>query len=148
MLNKNIFFILPIIGLFIYTEQAYSFEPSDLDGTWIDDIEALTSPSIREKQYIWGMGKRILNSTLEFEIEKVLILMAGSGFVIGTIEKEGISTIKMKIYGISDEKKEGGAIIRFHFESYDKIWIECPEIERWMSVGKDNPWYRLSGPFR
>lgn len=129
-------------------KNAYSADVEGLDGTWVDVKEYRSSPAIRDREYSWGVGKRIVETTLEIEIEKKKVLMPGTGlFFIQRISKESNSSILVDIKGPGEE---GGWKMRliFHFLDRDTLWIECTDLEGMFSVGKNKPWYRLSGPSR
>jgi hypothetical protein len=99
--------------------------------------------------YIWGKGKSITETTMEFEIEKMYILIPGQGsHTISAIEPAGPDTIFVKLFYIGDEKKEHPIRMKFHFLDINTFWIECPEWNEMFIVGNDKPWYRLSGPQR
>jgi hypothetical protein len=142
-----------VLFLFI-ANVLFGLEPSDLDGTWVYSLELLNSPSIREWDFSWGKGKRISETTLDFDIAKSHILIPGSGaYKIGSIDSEGSDTIYIKMFYIGDKKKERPIIMKVHFLDSDRFWIECPGWSEWEAVflfmaGKKWLWYRLSGPQR
>lgn len=129
-------------------KDAYPASVEDLDGTWVDVKEYRSSPKIKDRQYSWGVGKRIVETTLEIELEKKEVLMPGTGvFLIQSINKDSSSSISVDVKGPGEE---GGWEMKlvFHFVDKDTFWIECSDLEGMFSVGKKKPWYRLSGPNR
>jgi hypothetical protein len=149
---RNKLFVLVgvvFIALACSRENGYSAELSDLDGTWIDSMKQLTRSDFVEREYTWGKGKRIVNGSLEFDLNKSFVLIPGDGgFTVNDIVKADPATIHLRLYRFSDEDRQWPVIMKFHFESNNKFWIDCPQYENWISVGKNKPWYRLSGPER
>ncbi|GHV93788.1 hypothetical protein AGMMS50293_01080 [Spirochaetia bacterium] len=54
--------------------------------------------------------------------------------------------IEMELYSVDDEYCKWPVYMKFHFMNNNSFWIECPEWIGQFSVGKNRPWYRLSGP--
>jgi hypothetical protein len=124
----------------------YIAKESDLDGTWVDVKEYRSSPKIKDRQYSWGVGKRIVETTLEIELKKKEVLIPGTGaFIIQNINKDSSTSILLDVKGPG---AEGGWEMKlvFHFLDKDTFWLECSDLEGMFSVGKKKPWYRLSGP--
>jgi hypothetical protein len=147
--------LLAIVGVALVIgactrKNGYEAKPSDMDGTWVSNVKYLSGSGIHEREYVWGKGKRIVEVSLEIEMEKNSVLIPGQGeYIIDTIIQEDPDIISMEIYGVEDPEQEYKKNMKFHFESYDKFWIECPQYEGErgvFSVGRDRPWYRLSGP--
>ena len=145
--------LVPML-LFVFTlavcaeKHGRSVNTENLDGTWVDMKEYLISPGIKDREYSWGMGKRLVETTLEIEMQKNKILLPGTGlFFIQRISNESSSSVSVDIKGPGEE---GGWEMRliFHFLDRDTFWIECADLEGMFSVGRNKPWYRLSGPPR
>ncbi|GHV62852.1 hypothetical protein AGMMS49587_10950 [Spirochaetia bacterium] len=144
-------FICCLLGVFSFyvSVNGHAFEISDLDGTWVDNIGYLSSPSILEEQFVWGIGKAIPNTTLEFEIEKNFVIMCGDGgYAISKMDSISVGIIEMELYSVDDENHKWPVKMKFHFIDADAFWIECPELIGQFPVGKNRLWYRLSGPKR
>jgi hypothetical protein len=148
MRNKSNFIGMFVFFLVCIQSQVYSVEISDVDGTWVYDIRQLTSPRIHSREFSWGTGKTIPNTTLNIDIEEKFMTMVDSGgLIIDKIWKEGDSIICINVYHVEDKHRESEDVIKFHFESNNKTWIECPRLSG-RYEGKEWPWYRLSGPSR
>jgi hypothetical protein len=153
MENKFLRSFLVVLFLFV-VNVLFGLEPSDLDGTWVYFSEFLNSPDIHDWDFSWGKGKRITDTTLDFDVARSHIIIPGSGaYIISSIESEGSDTIDITMFYVGDEKKERPIIMEIHFLDIHRIWIECPGWSEWENdfmflAGKKWIWYRLSGPQR
>ncbi|HRR51760.1 MAG TPA: hypothetical protein P5252_08045 [Candidatus Cloacimonas sp.] len=147
--RNSVISLLMFLIVFIMACEAknsYIANITDLNGTWVNVKAYQSSPKIRNWQYSWGTGKRIVETTLEVDLEKKEVLLPGTGaFLIQSVSKDSPSVVSIDIKGPG---VEGGLQTKvvFHFLDKDTYWIECSDLEGMFSVGKAKPWYRLSGP--
>jgi len=138
--------ILLCISFACSGREQYRATKTDLNGTWVHMQAHKESPRIKDWQFSWGIGKRIVETTFEIDIQKNRVLMPGTGlFLIKRITQTAPSRIVLEIKGPGEE---GGWEMKmvFHFLDQDTFWLECPDLQGQFAVGKKRPWYRLSGP--
>jgi len=148
--RKNNAMWVILLSLFLLAactaKEPYSADFDDFDGTWVYVKDHLSSPLIKTRSYSWGVGKTIVETTLEIEIDKKEMLIPGMGlFIIQSIQKRTSDSFSLDIKGPGEE---GGWELElvFHYTDKNTFWIECSDLEGMFAVGKKKPWYRLSGP--
>ncbi|GHV78203.1 hypothetical protein AGMMS49942_30240 [Spirochaetia bacterium] len=155
MENKST--LLFLFLLVLNTGYAYPIEPTDLDGTWLEDMfgtwkgdtTLLRSPSITDAYYFsWGKGRTIPNSSFDFDIDENKSWFSGDGLlIIDTITKQDENTLKVVMYFVGDKELERPYEMTFHFLDRNKYWFEWPQRdESEILKGKDWIHYRVSGP--
>lgn len=150
MYIKNKIWIIYLLFFLILGIQSVSGQTNDkilncLNGTWVDDQQYLKSKTMHLYKYGWGDGKRITETTLEIDLVLNALQIPGGGK--WNVEKSNVinnETIQLWIRSLGGVHAE--KVIIFHFISNDKFWIEPPAPHEFVSVGRDNLWYRLSGP--
>ncbi len=148
MCDRKISFFVLLLSLLLFSCTAKA-EPKNMmytiNGTWVDYIGYKNSPKIHDVEYSWGKAKRIVETTLEFDINMKIIRMPGNGlFYIQNIQNQSNKNIALDLISSYEPVWEMKIVI--HFIDKDTFWIECPDLEGIISVGRDQPWYRLSGP--
>jgi hypothetical protein len=137
---------IALIMLSCSGKSGYSAELSDVDGTWVSNVQQLANQDFFEVDYAWGRGKTLVHTSLEVDLAGKFVLIPGDGeYTVDEVVKEKPDVIRLQMYRPDTEKRRL-VMMKFHFESYDKFWLECTEYADWIAVGKDKPWYRLSGP--
>jgi hypothetical protein len=145
--------LLIFVFLFLfYLLQDASCQNNDkilevLNGTWVDDQHYLKSQSVHQYKYGWGNGKRIVETTLEIDlVQKVLQIPGGGRWNVEQTKVMSSETIQLLIRSFGGVRAE--KTMTLHLLSCDQLWIEPPSPHEFLSVGKENTWYRLSGPSR
>jgi len=140
------------IGLYTYSENL-------IDGTWLPGdgypffIHSNSkSEFIQKKEYSWGKGKSIPNTTMEIDVSNKFLFDATlCGFSINSVKS--ISNTDYQV-GISRYNENVDNLweleLIFHFIDENSFWIENVWLEtNWVNFcGKERIWYRISGPAR
>ena len=137
--------------LLIISSIACAWEIEDINGTYVYMEEHLGSSHIRERNYSWGQGLRITETSLEFDLGKKTIMMPGMGqYIIETIYKDGEGSICLTIYYVGDKVREDPINMKVIFIDSNRVYIVHDRWERTMDRSYSPEakwvWYRLSGP--
>ena len=147
MVNKTIFILL----LFLSAAMAYTWEINDINGTFVYVKEHLHSSNIYKKNFSWGEGKRIPNTTINFDVGENTIIIPGMGlYNIATVCKDKEGSISLVLFYVSDTKHEHPINMKVTFIDYNRVYIILDCWQEW-SDRTYSPeakwiWYRLSGP--
>jgi hypothetical protein len=129
--------------------QAWDIE--DVNGTYLDEEEYLESPLIREKNYSWGKGANIPETSIEFDLGTKEVRIPGYGlYHIDSVYKDAEGSICLVLIYIADKEKEDPFNMKVSFIDYERAYIVYDKWERY-SARSYSPkekwvWYRLSGP--
>jgi hypothetical protein len=146
MANKKLRAVL-ILWLALFAPDVFSAEISDLNGSWVEELGPLEGVNAYYVSYRWGRALRILDITLEIDIEGSRMAVPADGLcVIAKTEKESDDTVLMEVFRIGDEDREYPILLKFHFDNPDRFWIEYPADTNLFMLKKEQRWHRLSGP--
>ena len=128
-----------------------AWEIEDVNGTYLDSEEYLTSSKILEWKFSWGTGLCLPETSIEFDLREKEVRMPGFGlYIIDTVFKEADGSIGLRLFYVGDEDKEDPIQLTVQFLDYNKAYITSDRWERY-SEKRYSPeakwvWYRLSGP--
>ena len=147
MENKVIYVLL----LIVMGGIASAWEIEDINGTYLYDEEHLDSPLIRERDYTWGKGRRLTETSIEFDLGKMTVLMPGLGlYNIEKVFKDNDGSVCLVLYYISDTDKNSPMNMKIVFIDSGRVLIVHDEWENYWdrrySPEAKWVWYRLSGP--
>ena len=145
--NKLI--IIVIMSLACGIVSAWEIE--DVNGTWVYCEEFLKSNRIYKTMYSWGMGRRIVETSIEFDLGQKTVMIPGDGMhTIDTVFQEEEGTICLKLFSVEEFRNEIPLYIKVRFIDTERAYIECDHWEIWQdrtySPEEKWVWYRLSGP--
>ena len=144
-----VFFLL----LFFAAGLVSGWDIEDLNGTYLWNAEHLQSPIIGEWTYTWGQGLSLPETSIEFDLGEMTLMMPGMGlYFIETVYMDGEDSICLLLYYVSDTEKENPYNMRVSFIDSDRIYITHDNWRRFRdrrySPEEKWVWHRLSGPGR
>ena len=128
-----------------------AWEITDVNGTWADNPEALSASDLPERNYSWGKGKTIPNSSISLDLGRGEVLLSGMGlFFIDSVLKDDEGSIRLKLFYVGDDDHEHPLTMKISFMDYGKAYIVCYPQKGWWSKPLSSEekwmWYRLSAP--
>ena len=142
------FLFLVIFGSFIS-----AWEIEDVNGTYMYTEADINDPLVLDKKYSWGMGRRLPETSIEFDLGLNTVLMPGMGkYIIESVYKDREGSICLKLFFIGDEARKDPFNMKITFIDRQKAYIVH---DQWKNFGdrRYSPeakwvWHRLSGPVR
>jgi len=122
-----------------------------VNGSWTGRYELIDGTPIEKKQFSWGRGFSLLDTSLEFDLGRKTLFMPGPGVCrIESAFKDEEGSICLKVIPIDDKTLEGAINLKISFLDYNKAYISHDKREltgdNRYSPEEKLPWFRLSGP--
>ena len=133
-------------------DKDFSARPVEyVNGSWIGQYELIDGTPIEKKQFSWGLGFSLPDSSLELDLGRKTLLMPGPGECrIETVFRDEKGSICIEAIPINTEIPGGPINISITFLDYHKAYISHDKWELFKdkrySPEEKWPWFRLSGP--
>jgi len=134
-------------------ENQWSEDIKDLEvvnGTWVSREELLNSSRVADDIYSWGIGKTIVDSSMDIDLGERDVRIPGEGlYRISNAYKNENETINLKLFYIGDRGRNFPLYMELSFLDNQKVIVICyPEREWFPRSLSETPWiwHRLSGP--
>ena len=143
--------IIIVLVMFFACGIVSSWEIEDINGTWVESEEFLQSPRIYTMWYSWGKGRRIVETSIEFDLGQKTVMIPGDGkHIINKIFQDEEGSVCLELFSVEDFRKDIPMHIKVRFIDSRSVYLECDHWESWhdkrYSPEAKWVWYRLSGP--
>jgi len=143
--------IIIILAIFFTCGIVSAWEIEDVNGTWAYDDEALADFSLPVRNYSWGKGRTIPNSSIDLDLERKEVRLSGMGlYIIEKVFEGEEGSICLELFSVGDESRSSPLQMKISFIDFKSAYIVCYPQTGWsdrsLSPEEKWIWYRLSGP--